>query len=101
VELRVDGGPTRNDFLMQFQSDILERTVVRSGIEEISALGSVLMAGLAAGFWASPEEIGTLQKGNRAFTPAMGPDEIRSLYSGWRKAVDQALHSCHTDGTGG
>jgi glycerol kinase len=101
VELRVDGGPTRNDFLMQFQSDILERTVVRSGIEEISALGSVFMAGLAAGFWASPEEIGALQKGNRAFTPAMEPGEVKSLYSGWRKAVDQALHSCHTGGTGG
>jgi glycerol kinase len=92
-ELRVDGGPTRNDFLMQFQCDILERTVVRSGIEEISALGSVFMAGLAAGFWASMEEIGSLQKNTRIFRPAMEPDEIENLYSGWIKAINRTRGS--------
>jgi glycerol kinase len=89
VELRVDGGPTRNDFLMQFQCDILQRTVLRSGIEEVSALGSVFMGGLAAGFWSSLEEIGSLQKIDRVFRPSMEPDEIKNLYSGWLKAVDQ------------
>jgi glycerol kinase len=56
-ELRVDGGPTRDKFLMQFQADILGVTVVRSKIEELSAMGSTFMAGLSLGFWETKEEI--------------------------------------------
>ena len=88
-ELRADGGPTRNNFLMQFQSDILGREVVRSTIEEVSALGATFMAGLATGFWSSLEDIKTLYNSDRTFAPLMGPEENEKLYGGWKKAVDR------------
>jgi len=88
-ELRVDGGPTRNNFLMQFQSDMLGREVVRSTIEEVSALGAAFLAGLATGFWNDLEEIKTLYISDRTFSACMTPDEIRKLYSGWQKAVER------------
>ncbi len=88
-ELRADGGPTRNNFLMQFQSDMLGREVVRSTIEEVSALGATFMAGLATGFWSSLEDIKTLYNSDRTFAPLMGPEENEKLYSGWKKAVDR------------
>ncbi|MFW6259922.1 MAG: glycerol kinase GlpK, partial [Tangfeifania sp.] len=71
--LRVDGGPTRNDFLMQFQSDILKENVERSAIEEISALGAAFMAGLAFGFWKDLDELKTLRKSDKLFQPEMEP----------------------------
>jgi len=86
-ELRVDGGPTRNNFLMQFQSDMLGKILVRTSIEEISALGSTFMAGLATGFWKDPEEINGLRLVDRSFRPEMDPDRVSSLYSAWKKAV--------------
>jgi glycerol kinase len=89
-ELRVDGGPTRNNFLMQFQSDMLRKTVVRSNIEEISALGSAFMAGLACGFWNNPGEIKALRKVDRTFLPQMPSEEIEKLYAGWKLAVKRA-----------
>ncbi len=89
-ELRVDGGPTRNNFLMQFQSDMLARKVVRSSIEEISALGSALMAGLACGFWKNKEEIRLLRKDDRSFMPKMAATETARLYKGWKMAVKRS-----------
>jgi glycerol kinase len=89
-EMRVDGGPTRNNFLMQFQSDMLWKEVVRSNIEEISALGSALMAGLACGFWKDMEEIKGLRKLDKTFIPNMPSEEIEKLYSGWKLAVKRA-----------
>jgi glycerol kinase len=86
-ELRVDGGPTRNDFLMQFQTDILRKRVVRSGIEEISALGSAFMAGLATGFWKDLQEIEKLRIVDRTFNNIMPQEEIERLYKGWQTAV--------------
>jgi glycerol kinase len=68
-ELRVDGGAARNDFLMQFQSDILDRRLVRADVEELSALGSVFMAGFATGFWEGPHETGALLRSDRTFKP--------------------------------
>jgi glycerol kinase len=65
------GGATRNNFLMQFQADILPGTVDRSDIEEISALGSAFLAGLGTGFWKDREEIEQLRKSDRIFIPAM------------------------------
>jgi glycerol kinase len=88
-ELRVDGGPTRNNFLMQFQSDMLGRKVVRSGIEEISALGSAYMAGLATQFWDSIQEIKNLRHSDFIFEPRRGIEETRKLYAGWKKAVER------------
>lgn len=89
-EMRVDGGPTRNNFLMQFQSDMLRKEVVRSNIEEVSALGSAFMAGLACGFWKDLDEIKALRKVDRTFSPEMPSEEIEKLYSGWKLAVKRA-----------
>jgi glycerol kinase len=74
--LRVDGGATRNNFLMQFQADILPGTVERSDIEEISALGSAFLAGLATGFWKDREEIKTASKSDKIFIPAMPIEKL-------------------------
>ena len=89
-EMRVDGGPTRNNFLMQFQCDMLRKDVVRSNIEEVSALGSAFMAGLACGFWKDLDEIKALRKVDKSFAPDMASDEIEKLYSGWKLAVKRA-----------
>lgn len=89
-EIRVDGGPTRNNFLMQFQSDILRKDVVRSNIEEISALGASFMAGLACGLWKDLDEIKSLRKTDKIYIPAMSYDAIEKLYSGWKVAVKRS-----------
>lgn len=89
IELRVDGGPTRNNFLMQFQSDMLAREVVRSTIEEVSALGAAFMAGLATGFWSDLDEIKSLYSSDRTFNPKMKAEENVKLYTGWQKAVER------------
>ncbi|MDO8951283.1 MAG: glycerol kinase GlpK [Draconibacterium sp.] len=86
-EMRVDGGPTRNNFLMQFQSDMLRKEVVRSNIEEISALGAAFMAGLACGLWKDLDEIKALRKTDKTFQPTMQANEVDRLYSGWKMAV--------------
>lgn len=90
LEMRVDGGPTRNTFLMQFQSDILGKEVVRTNIEEISALGSAFMAGLACGIWEDIDEIKKLRKVDKIFTPKMEPEEVYKIYKGWKIAVKRA-----------
>ena len=90
LEMRVDGGPTRNNFLMQFQADMLRREVVRSNIEEISALGSAFMAGLAVGFWKGIDEIKSLQKQDKTFVPEMSAEKVEKLYSGWKFAVKRS-----------
>lgn len=90
LDIRVDGGPTRNNFLMQFQSDILRKEVIRSNIEEISAMGSAFMAGLACGFWKDLSEISSLRKADKTYIPAMSSDEINNLYSGWQLAVKRS-----------
>lgn len=89
-ELRVDGGPTRNDFLMQFQSDMLSNRIVRTSIEEISALGSAFMAGLATGFWKSLEEISELRLVDKSFTPNMDKELREKLYKAWKLAVKRS-----------
>lgn len=89
-EMRVDGGPTRNNFLMHFQSDMLKKEVVRSNIEEISALGAAFMAGLAVGIWKDLDEINSLRKVDKTFIPGMPPEEIEKLYAGWKLAVKRA-----------
>jgi glycerol kinase len=75
---------------MQFQSDMLRKEVVRSNIEEISALGSAFMAGLACGLWKDLDEIKALRKVDKTFTPEMSSEEIEKLYSGWKLAVKRA-----------
>lgn len=88
-QLRVDGGPTRNNFLMQFQSDMLSCNVARSSIEEVSALGAAFMAGLATGFWKDLDEIEALYRCDRTFEPQMVENQKNELYSGWEKAIER------------
>jgi glycerol kinase len=90
-KLRVDGGAISNDFLMQFQSDLLDVTVERPVIGETTALGAAYLAGLAVGFWKSRDEIADMWKVDKNFDSTM-PEELRTdLYSGWKKAVTAAM----------
>jgi glycerol kinase len=88
--LRVDGGATANNFLMQFQADILGVPVERPVVTETTALGAAYLAGLAVGYWRSLEEIATQWQRERLFEPTMTPDQRDTLYDGWRKAVVRA-----------
>lgn len=85
--LRVDGGAVANNFLMQFQSDIVRVPVQRSMINETTALGAAYLAGLAVGFWKNKEEIEQQWKVDRTFTMEMIQEEADQLYEGWKKAV--------------
>ena len=86
-ELRVDGGPTKNKFLMQFQSDMLDAVINRSDIEEASALGSVIANGLARGIWKSLEEVAALRQNEQVISPQMEKDTRDRLYKGWVNAI--------------
>ncbi|WP_457751278.1 glycerol kinase GlpK [Thermococcus sp.] len=90
-ELRVDGGATANDFLMEFQADILNRRVVRPVVKETTALGAAYLAGLAVDYWESLEEISTLWKAERVFEPTMDDETRKRLYQGWKEAVKRAM----------
>ncbi len=90
-ELRVDGGATSNDALLQFQSDILQIPVVRSKTTETTALGAAYLAGLATGFWKSTAELAEHWRSDRRFEPAMSPNEAERLVSRWHEAVDRSL----------
>ncbi len=92
VELRVDGGATVNDMLMQFQSDILNTKVTRPQITETTALGAAYLAGLATGFWSNLEMIQTQWQINKTFIPAMKEEEKNVLINGWNKAIKTTLH---------
>src|SRR5699024_5209184 len=85
--LRVDGGAVKNDFLMQFQSDMLGVPVERPVIQETTALGAAYLAGLAVGFWESKEIIQNYWKNETTFVPEMEKTEQTMLYDGWIKAV--------------
>ena len=89
-ELRVDGGAVANDFLMQFQADILGVPVVVQETHETTALGAAFLAGLAVGLWKNPEEIARKVKIHKRYLPAMAPAERESLYRGWKRAVERA-----------
>lgn len=89
--LRVDGGSTRSDFLMQFQADILGMTVERPVVTEMAALGAAYLAGLGVGFWKSKAEIAKHWKIDKVYQPRMGADQREVLYAGWQKAVHRSL----------
>jgi glycerol kinase len=90
AELRVDGGATVNNLLMQFQSDVLHTNVVRPQITETTALGAAYLAGLATGYWSSIDEIQQQWKVERKFEPLMDDEKRTALYNGWLKAVKAA-----------
>ncbi|WP_019240328.1 MULTISPECIES: glycerol kinase GlpK [Bacillus] len=89
--LRVDGGAVKNNFLMEFQSDILGVTVERPVVNETTALGAAYLAGLAVGYWSNQEEIATQWKVDRSFEPTMTEEQMNSLYDGWKKAVHATM----------
>ena len=88
--LKVDGGASQNNFLMQFQSDILGKEVDRPVVTETTALGAAYLAGLATGFWKSRDEIAQKWSMDRKFMPVMNIDEREARYSKWKKAVTRA-----------
>ncbi|MGL4969769.1 MAG: glycerol kinase GlpK, partial [Fusobacteriaceae bacterium] len=89
--LKVDGGASANNFLMQFQADIIGTEVMRPAIVETTALGAAYLAGLAVGFWENKEEIRESWSLNREFISTMSQDEQKIKHGGWKKAVKRCL----------
>lgn len=85
-ELRVDGGATKNDLLLQFQSDILRSSVVRPQVTEVTAIGAAYLAGLATGFWSNVDALQKQWKADRRFEPT--DEDRQALIRGWHKAVE-------------
>ena len=90
-ELRVDGGASANEFLMQFQSDIIGKPVLRPVCRETTALGAAYLAGLAVRFWENLDELKAMGEIERVFQPAMPAEQRKKLRSGWKKAVTRAM----------
>jgi len=90
AELRVDGGASVNDFLMQFQADLIGVNVVRPKITETTALGAAYLAGLAVGFWKTQEDIASLWATDRTFVPNFSKKDAGARIAAWRHAVDRA-----------
>jgi len=95
AELRVDGGATANDLLMQFQADLLQSKVIRPEVTEVTAIGAAYLAGLATGFWGSVEEIRSQWKINKTFSAPDGIDNTERI-KGWNRAV-KAARVCAED----
>ncbi len=91
-ELRVDGGASANNLLMQFQSNLLAVPVVRPKVTETTALGAAYLAGLAVGYWKDQKQIAAQWQVDRRFTPSMKSAQRKKLEGGWRKALDRARH---------
>jgi glycerol kinase len=89
--LRVDGGATVNNQLMQFQSDVLEVAVVRPKVYETTALGAAYLAGLAVGFWSNLEEVQKQWQADKRFTPAMPAQKAAEHMKGWQRAVKASI----------
>ncbi|MDU5106169.1 glycerol kinase GlpK [Clostridium sp.] len=89
--IKVDGGASRNKFLMQFQADILGTNVIRPIISETTALGAACLAGLAVGFWKDKEEVKKFWHMSDEFEPKLDADKVSKYYNGWKKAVKRSL----------
>ncbi len=96
TELRVDGGPTKNNLLMRFQSDMLNACINRSDIEEASAMGAVIMNGLARKVWKDMNEVAALRTADNRIFPNMTEEKRNRLYRGWTEAV-QTVNKAVTD----
>jgi glycerol kinase len=89
--LRVDGGMVKNELLMQFQSDILNREVVRPAVQETTALGAAYAAGLAVGFFSDLDELRSKWAVDRTWKPRVENSERENLYRQWKKAVTRSF----------
>jgi len=90
-ELRVDGGPVKNNLLMQFQADMLQSNINRSEIPEASALGVALVAGLSTGIWKNTDDLKALRTGGEIIKAKMDAGKTEELYNGWKKAVQRSF----------
>jgi glycerol kinase len=88
--LRVDGGATQNNLLLQIQADLLGAPVQRPAVTETTALGAAYLAGLATGFWKSTDQLAQQWSVDRTFEPSIGEDQRQSMIAGWKKAVEKA-----------
>ena len=84
---KVDGGACANDFLMQFQADMLDTPVVRPAVVETTSLGAAYLAGLAVGYWSSLEEIKENEQLDRIFQPSMSENDRMKILENWHEAV--------------
>ncbi len=91
ASLRVDGGATANDFLMQFQADILGTPLQKPVVTEMTAFGAAYLAGLGVGLWRKKDEIATKWKIEKVYEPRMSEDQRATLYAGWKKAVQRSF----------
>lgn len=89
-KLKVDGGASGNNFLTQFQADIIDTEVIVPIITEITALGAAYLAGLAVGFWKSKDEIEKFWYASREFKPVLEKEKVDKYYKGWKKAIDRS-----------
>ena len=89
--LKVDGGASRNNLMMQFQADILGTDVVRPVVTETTALGAAYLAGLAVGFWGSLDELKQQWKAERVFSPQATSAEVGKAVEGWKQAIKRTL----------
>ena len=92
-ELKVDGGASRNNLLMQFQADVLGTTVIRPEVTETTAMGACYLAGLAVGYWDSLEDIKRQWKAEKTFSPLAPPEKVLSLKEGWADAIKRTINN--------
>jgi glycerol kinase len=90
--LKVDGGASANQFLLQFQSDITDKCIVRPSCIETTALGAACLAGLAVGLYESTEHIRSTYRIDASFDATMSNEQRDQLYAGWKRAIKQTLH---------
>ncbi|MBQ6229816.1 MAG: glycerol kinase GlpK [Eubacterium sp.] len=90
-ELRVDGGASANNFLLQTESDLINATVIRPGCLESTAMGAAFLAGLAVGYWESRDELRTVLSIDRVFNPVISDEEREKKLAGWKKAVERSF----------
>ncbi|RLD09466.1 MAG: glycerol kinase, partial [Chlamydiae bacterium] len=90
--LKVDGGASQNNFLMQFQADILNAEILKPEVTETTALGAAYLAGLAVGFWKDKSEIENIRKVDKKFISEINDKERENLYNGWKNAISCTLH---------
>ncbi len=91
TQLRVDGGMTANDLLMQLQADILDAEVIRPANIETTAMGAAFAAGLGVGYWGSLDEVCGLQKADRSWSPEWTAQEREEMVARWNRAVERSL----------
>ena len=90
--LNVDGGASRDAFLMQFQADIMNKTVKRPVVKETTALGAAYLAGLATGFWQDKQQLIATRRYDGTFEPDMDSERREKLFRGWQKAVGRSMN---------